>query len=278
MVDLNVRLRAVVEDNARAITAEEIINRGGEYADVATRGRRSKRRVLLNATAALLAAAAIAVGVVVASDTGRSPTAKVQVRDTAPTTTTLPAVLSGSEQLLTQVSMPSELSSELANFASEPGTEPHAFVVDNSPVIVVARVASGTCTDCNYRFPGVLVLQQGAPGGLPLGVSETYRSNYELTQPSSPLGVPSLLNPWDWPIPRQRWIWLRVPKDAAYVTVTYGSDVRLWQRPVDGVAAFQFPIPENQMNAPASPDDPVAHMKAYSADGQLVGSVDGSPR
>jgi hypothetical protein len=250
---------------------------------------RSGRR-WLNGRSALLAGAvvcvaALAVGVaVVANETGSSQVRVPAADSTTQTSRSLaspPAVVTGTEQTLDRADMPSDLnmyfvpSSRVTNYTVKPGSAPHAFVVDGSPVFAVADVTAGGPFDdvANQTYPGVLVLTMPVSGSVGQGISSWYRSDAQLADAPN-----SLINEWDWPVPRQRWIWTRVPASAEYVTLTYGNDVQLWQRPLDGVAAFSFPIPDAQMNAPASPSDPVPHLVAYAADGTVLGTVDASPR
>jgi hypothetical protein len=241
-------------------------------------------RSRLLAGAALVASASVIGGVIVASNQGgdgvRVPSVDATTQP-SPAAASPPGTVTGTEQPLDRVEVPPELStffepsSRVTNYSLQPDSTPHAFVVDGSPVFVVAHVSGGGPTDdvANQTYPGVLVLTMPVPGSVAQGIGSWYRSDAELSNPQN-----SLFNEWDWPLPRQRWIWTAVPSGAAFVTVAYGSDVQLWQRPLDGVAAFSFLIPEAQLNQPASSDDPVARMRAYSGDGTLLETVDGAPR
>lgn len=277
--EVETRLRATFDAVAATTTTQEELAPNSPAVTDPMPDRRGSRSVRVAVTSmAVIVGAMTAALVLIHHNAGQSiqvRTAQTTANTNAPTTPTIPRVVSGTQQHLRNAAIPTGIG---GLFASGPlhwhvvaGTAPHAYSVDGGTPLVVADVATMGDGPAPYALPGACSLYMGTLpiGGQGLGIQvgctplraiETGSSQAVAILPEFPAHLHSTT------------VWAHLPAETRYVTFTAEGVAHLWEQPVVGVAAFTVVDPA-KFNGANSDAQPSPILRAYDSNGRLLQQV-----
>jgi hypothetical protein len=193
----------------------------------------------------------------------------------APTTSMprRPTRVAGEEQTITAARSDPALQPATHDLSRILGS-PRTFVVNDGPDFVLTdgtptrawrSVAAGTPATC-VSYMGTL-----AQGGQGSGIQVECLA---LRVPDRPGQQAVFLLPAVPRTPYDTTVWAHLPAGTAYVTCTVRGVADLWERPVDGTAAFQIAWPSNDTKDYESAlHAPTPILRAWTANGELIAAV-----
>jgi hypothetical protein len=244
--------------------------------------RNRRRSVLVVSVGVVLA---IVVSGVVWTHRRSTPnvTVSATTTPTSATTSTVPPkpnVIVGVEQNIQLAALPTELADWFGPGRDQahlvPGTQATGFSINGGTVFADADVASELLAFRGERFPARCIVSIGTLplGGDGIGLEPVCMPIADLDARSMHLVdfIPSFPAP-----PTDSWVWAGLPDQTAFVTLDIPGLAEVWERPSADVAGFSITVPTsyNGPTDPIFPQDPVAVLRAYDRDGNLLDTTSG---
>jgi hypothetical protein len=278
-LEVETRLRATFEAVAATTTVQNKLAPGSPPDSDPTPDRQGSRGVRVAATAVVVIVVAMTAALVLvhhrAGQSVQVRTAQTTAHTNAPTTPTIPRVVSGTQQHFRNAAIPTGIG---GLFASGPlhwhvvaGTAPHAYSVDGGTSLVVADVATMGDGPAPYALPGACSLYMGTLpiGGQGLGIQVGCTPLRAIAAGSSQ--AVAILHEFPAHL-HSTTVWAHLPVGTRYVTFTAEGVAHLWEQPVDGVAAFTVVDPA-KFNGANSDAQPSPILRAYDSNGRLLQQV-----